>query len=79
MALSLSAGLALTVSPETTPRERSRGQLGDAAFPADENSAAVRPLASLCSGKYPDDKLTKPITGLATKNKAKHKAVNLNF
>lgn len=44
--LSFSFGLAV-VSPLTVPTERNHGTVDNAAFPADENLAATRPLESL--------------------------------
>lgn len=76
MLSSFSFGLNSTVSPSSVLTERNHGKSDDAAFPADENPVVTKPLESLYNDKYPDNKLTEPLRGLATKKKAKYKQVN---
>lgn len=68
----------MIVSPITMLTERNHRTPDDATFPVDKNPIATRPLESL-SNKYQDDKLTKPVTGLAIKNKAEHKLRKIKF
>lgn len=68
----------MIVSPIMTLIERNHRTPDDATLQADKNPIAMRPLESL-SDKYQDDKLTKPVTGLAIKYKAGHKLRKMKF
>lgn len=70
-------GLAFTSKgkslPQSSANRKDSGGPEDAPLQVGKNPAAMRPFESLHNAKYRDDKLVKPITGLALKDNAGYK------